>query len=124
MKDYYSILSVNRNADEVVIKAAYKALAQKYHPDKSENVSRVKNLGLMQEINEAYSILGDNQKRMEDDRKTNPAEKQTAANSTQTTPRRTVQEIKKEGSRMLEGILLAGCAILLLWIVIFVLNLF
>ncbi|WP_103965400.1 J domain-containing protein [Nitrosomonas ureae] len=33
-KDYYAILGVTPLADNVVIRAAYKALAQRYHPDK------------------------------------------------------------------------------------------
>ncbi|SCJ05945.1 Chaperone protein DnaJ [uncultured Ruminococcus sp.] len=33
MKDYYNILGVNVNSPNEVIKAAYKALAKKYHPD-------------------------------------------------------------------------------------------
>ena len=34
-KDYYKILGVLDNAEDIVIKAAYRALAQKYHPDKN-----------------------------------------------------------------------------------------
>ena len=36
MKDYYCILGVIKSAEDIVIKAAYRALAQKYHPDKFE----------------------------------------------------------------------------------------
>ncbi len=63
MKDYYSILGVSKDADEVVIKAAYKALAQKYHPDKSQSETAALNTKLMSDINKAYSILGDKNSR-------------------------------------------------------------
>ena len=50
--DYYAILGLSPQAEESVIKAAYRALSQKYHPDKNEGDSL-----RMQEINEAYSVL-------------------------------------------------------------------
>jgi len=58
MRDYYSILGVNKDADEIVIKAAYKALAQKYHPDKYDAGSDVQSSKLMSDINKAYSVIG------------------------------------------------------------------
>lgn len=58
MKDYYAILGVVSSAEDVVIRAAYRALAQRYHPDRySGDPAR------MAEINEAYSILSDAEKR-------------------------------------------------------------
>jgi DnaJ-class molecular chaperone len=36
-KNYYETLGLTKEADEMVIKAAYKVLAQKYHPDKSNS---------------------------------------------------------------------------------------
>jgi curved DNA-binding protein CbpA len=64
--DYYAILGVLPAAEEVVLRAAYKALAQRYHPDrfkgKPEEVHRK-----MAEINEAYAILSDPVKRKEYD---------------------------------------------------------
>ncbi len=59
MKDYYSILGVSKDADEVVIRAAYKALAQKYHPDKVNSELRPSHTARMAEINEAYAVLCD-----------------------------------------------------------------
>jgi curved DNA-binding protein CbpA len=60
-KDYYEVLGVPKDADEKVIKAAYRKLARKYHPDvcadKAEGESRFK------EINEAYEVLSDKEKR-------------------------------------------------------------
>ena len=58
MKGYYSILGVSKDADEVVIKAAYKALAQKYHPDKYDKCSGEQSSRLMSDINKAYSVIG------------------------------------------------------------------
>lgn len=58
MKDYYAILGVVSSAEDVVIRAAYRALAQRYHPDRySGDPAR------MAEINEAYNILSDAEKR-------------------------------------------------------------
>jgi curved DNA-binding protein CbpA len=65
-KDYYRILGVLDDAEDVVIRAAYKALAQRYHPDKwtgnKDDANR-----RMQEINEAYAVLSDSAKRRQYD---------------------------------------------------------
>lgn len=61
-KTYYEILGVAKNADEVVIRAAYKALAQKYHPDKSMGNIRDAEL-MMAEFNKAYETLSNPLKR-------------------------------------------------------------
>ncbi|MDG2915077.1 molecular chaperone DnaJ [Bisgaard Taxon 10/6] len=60
-QDYYEILGVERGADEKAIKKAYKRLAMKYHPDrtKGDKASEEK----FKEINEAYEILSDKEKR-------------------------------------------------------------
>ncbi len=65
-KDYYTILGVTASAEDVVIRAAYKALAQKYHPDKANN-KPADSHSTMQEINEAYAILGNSAKRTQYD---------------------------------------------------------
>ena len=67
MKDYYCILGVIKSAEDIVIKAAYRALAQKYHPDKFEG-DEAESQKKMQEINEAYSVLSDSERRKEYDR--------------------------------------------------------
>ncbi len=61
MKDPYEVLGVSRNASEEEIKAAYRALAKKYHPDKYAN-SDLADLAneKMQEINEAYDAITKN----------------------------------------------------------------
>ncbi|MDD6489870.1 MAG: DnaJ domain-containing protein [Clostridia bacterium] len=66
--NYYEILEIDENASTEVIKAAYRALAKKYHPDtyRGSNASRDKN---MSQINEAYEVLSDEQKRKDYDRK-------------------------------------------------------
>jgi len=56
--DYYAILGVLPSADEVVIRAAYRALAQRYHPDKCPN-DQAQATERLTEINGAYSVLSD-----------------------------------------------------------------
>ena len=64
--DYYSILGVTPQAEDIVIRAAYKALAQRHHPDRNtSNASEAQER--MALINEAYSILSDPKKRKEYD---------------------------------------------------------
>jgi hypothetical protein len=66
-KDYYRILGVTENAEEVVIQAAFRALAKKYHPD-VEPTSGAAGGRRMVEINEAYQVLSDTSLRAEYDR--------------------------------------------------------
>jgi curved DNA-binding protein CbpA len=70
LKDLYKILSIQRKADEIEIKKAYKIAALKWHPDKnSENEEQmVKSSKLIKKINEAMEILGDKHKRFKYDR--------------------------------------------------------
>ena len=65
-KDYYRVLGVLDDAEDIVIKAAYKALAQRYHPDKWVGDKTEANRR-MTEINEAYGVLSDPVKRKEYD---------------------------------------------------------
>lgn len=59
-KDYYDILGVKRDATDSEIKSAYRKLARKFHPD----VNKTKEAeSKFKDINEAYEVLGDRQKR-------------------------------------------------------------
>lgn len=62
MKDYYQILGVKRDASPEEIKKAYYKLAHKYHPDKGGDEKKFK------EINEAYQVLSNEEKRKQYDR--------------------------------------------------------
>ncbi len=64
-KDYYSILGVNRNASEREIKQAYRKLARKYHPDVNPGNKEAE--AKFKEINEAYEVLSNKEKRQKYD---------------------------------------------------------
>ncbi len=57
-KDYYRILGVDRGADDKTIKSAYRKLARRYHPDVNKGQD-----ARFKEINEAYEVLSDPEKR-------------------------------------------------------------
>ena len=62
LKDYYSILGVNVNASAEDIKRAFRRLALQYHPDRNpENIEEAE--AKFKEINEAYEVLSDEEKR-------------------------------------------------------------
>jgi curved DNA-binding protein len=60
-KDYYRTLGVARDADQREIKRAYRKLAVQYHPDKNPDDKAAEER--FKEINEAYEVLGDREKR-------------------------------------------------------------
>lgn len=64
-RDFYEVLGVERDADQRAIKRAFLKLAQKYHPDVSTEPDAEERF---KEINEAYSVLSDEQKRANYDR--------------------------------------------------------
>lgn len=65
-KDYYSTLGVGKNATSDEIKKAYRKLARKYHPDVNPNDKTAEEK--FKEINEAYEVLSDDEKRGKYDR--------------------------------------------------------
>ena len=68
-KDYYQILNVSQDASAQDIKKAFRRLALQYHPDR--NPENVREAGeKFKKINEAYEVLGDEQKRWQYDRLT------------------------------------------------------
>ncbi len=64
-KDYYKILGVEKNASKEDIKKAYKRMAKQCHPDLNKHDSKATEK--FKEINEAASVLGDDQKRQQYD---------------------------------------------------------
>ena len=65
-RDYYEVLGIQKSASEDEIKKAYRSLAKKYHPDMNpgDKEAEVK----FKEVNEAYAILSDADKRAKYDR--------------------------------------------------------
>ena len=61
MRDLYDILGVERNASEGELKQAYRSLAMNYHPDRNPNNKEAAEK--FKEINQAYDILRDPEKR-------------------------------------------------------------
>jgi curved DNA-binding protein CbpA len=70
MTDYYNVLGVSEVADIKDIKKNYRELSLKWHPDKNKDPEAITKI---QSINEAYSILGDEEKRRQyDEERRNP----------------------------------------------------
>src|SRR5438105_12317700 len=64
-KDYYKALGVSKTAKPAEIKAAYRKLARKYHPDANKGDASAEER--FKEISEAYSVLSDEKRRKEYD---------------------------------------------------------
>lgn len=64
-RDYYEILGVAKGADKTEVKAAFRKLAREYHPDVSKHADAETKF---KEINEAYEVLSDDEKRARYDR--------------------------------------------------------
>src|SRR5271170_4052098 len=63
-KNYYEVLGIGKTASAEQIKGAYRELALKYHPDRNKDKNATEKF---KEINEAYAVLGDEQKRKQYD---------------------------------------------------------
>ena len=66
MSDYYEILGVSKDADSDEIKKAFRKLALKYHPDRNAGDKEAEEK--FKEINEAYQVLGNDERRQTYDR--------------------------------------------------------
>jgi len=82
IRTHYDNLNVSRNAPASVIKAAYKALCQKYHPDKYIG-GHEEALRIMKSINSAYAVLSDSGKRAEHDQWIDRQERKRATDDAQ-----------------------------------------
>jgi pSer/pThr/pTyr-binding forkhead associated (FHA) protein/serine/threonine protein kinase len=96
--DYYQILGVARNADEVAIKRVFRKLAMEFHPDRNpgDKVAEAR----MKEVNQAKEILSDPERRREYDR-AHPV-----------TPRATTFKTEMKGLVVWFGLMFAGLALL------------
>ena len=66
MRDPYEVLGVNKGADQNAVKSAFRKLAKKLHPDANKNDKKA--ASKFAELNAAYEILGDEDKRKAFDR--------------------------------------------------------
>lgn len=66
MANPYSILGVQKTADEKAVKSAFRKLAKKFHPDQNKDDKNAKER--FAEVNQAYEIIGDKEKRAQFDR--------------------------------------------------------
>ena len=60
-RDYYDVLGVDRSASEPDIKKAYRRIAMKYHPDRNPGDAAAEQS--FKDVNEAYEVLKDGEKR-------------------------------------------------------------
>ena len=61
MRDPYEVLGVSKGASEAEVKSAFRKLAKKHHPDRNKTDPKAKER--FSEVNDAYEIIGDKEKR-------------------------------------------------------------
>lgn len=66
MRDPYSVLGVDKTSDEKQVKSAFRKLAKKYHPDRNKDNPKAQDK--FSEVNSAYEIIGDKEKKAQFDR--------------------------------------------------------
>ncbi|MBO5415119.1 MAG: molecular chaperone DnaJ [Clostridia bacterium] len=64
-RDYYEVLGIDKSADDAAIKKAYRTLAKKYHPDMNPGDAEAE--AKFKEVNEAYAVLSDAEKKAQYD---------------------------------------------------------
>lgn len=96
----YDVLKVSRDAPPEVIRASYKALSQKHHPDRNPGDARA--AAAMQKINQAYAFLSDPEKRRQHDlwvaQKEREAAKPSPEHGDQEPPWKTREDAGKQGT--------------------------
>ena len=70
MRTYYDMLGITKDAPNEVVRAAYRALANKYHPDKNPDNPRAE--GILKQLNLIIEVLGDPEKRKQYDKDISP----------------------------------------------------
>lgn len=103
MKNYYEILEINEKASQEIIEKVYKVLVKKYHPDLQETAeAKAKCEEKIKEINEAYDILSNSEKRAEYDAKLEQEKKEKefkAQASTNTRPQNNYNNVQQTYTR-------------------------
>ena len=103
MKTLYEILEVSQTASKEVIEKAYKTLVKKYHPDLQSEEDKKQAERTMKQLNEAYEILSDDEKRKEYDQTLEEARKQEEQYK-QSQEQVSQEELRKENHKTKEEI--------------------
>lgn len=99
-KDYYRMLGIPEDAAEEEIKAAYRRLAKKYHPDAHPGDEKCE--AMFREVNEAYDVLGDARKRKAYDGERHRAERTGSFRSERTGDSHSAGDSRTPGERKVD----------------------